>query len=103
MLSSVLPCFSALLLSQGIIFVAIMKQHVLKDHLFKFQWVGVVYNVVSVFMVGSTAILSEGKKAHADVDDSSSAGLALLGVLFVMLGALVQAMVRGTHGHVPAM
>lgn len=71
-----------------------MKQHVLKDHLYRFQWVGVFYNVVSVFMVGSTAILSEGEKDHPDVDDSTSAGTALLGVLLVMLGALVQAMVR---------
>jgi hypothetical protein len=85
---------------QGIIFVAIMKQHILKDRLFNFQWVGVLYNVVSVFMVGSTAILSEGLKAKTDVDESSSAELALLGVFLVMLGALVQAMVRCNPGHV---
>ena len=84
----------------GIIFVAIMKQHVLKDHLYRFQWVGVVYNVVSVFMVGSTAILSEGEKDNADEDDSGSASTALLGVLLVMLGALVQAMVRNVDGRV---
>jgi hypothetical protein len=88
---------------EGIIFVALMKQYVLKDRLFSFQWVGVVFNVVSVFMVGCTAILSEGVKANADGGDSSSAELALLGVLLVMLGALVQAMVRGTHGDVLAM
>jgi hypothetical protein len=79
-----------------------MKQHVLKDHLFRFQWVGVTYNVISVFMVGSTAILSEKEKVNADVDDSSSSGLALLGVLLVMLGALVQAMVGIIHVHILA-
>jgi drug/metabolite transporter (DMT)-like permease len=73
-----------------------MKQHILQDHLFRFQWVGVVFNVVSVFMVGSTAILSETEKETEEVtDDSAGNGSALLGVLFVMLGALVQAMVSG--------
>jgi hypothetical protein len=92
-------------LFSGIIFVAIMKQHILKDHLFRFQWIGVFYNVLSVFMVGSTAILSESKK---ETDESGSAGTALLGVLLVMMGALVQAMVsefwlmsRSMPGHVP--
>jgi hypothetical protein len=74
-----------------------MKQNVLGDHLYKFQWVGVIFNVVSVFMVGSTAILSESKKediaAAEDDDGDSSTGTALLGVFLVMLGALVQAMV----------
>lgn len=70
-----------------------MKQHILKDHLYSFQWVGVFYNVLSVFMVGSTAILSESKKDHPVEEDGSSGSTALLGVLLVMLGALVQAMV----------
>ncbi|KAG7354693.1 solute carrier family 35 related protein [Nitzschia inconspicua] len=81
-----------LLRGSGIIFVAIMKQHILKDHLYRFQWVGVFFNVLSVFMVGSTAILSESKKDHPDEDDNGSAGRAFLGILLVMLGALVQAM-----------
>lgn len=70
-----------------------MKQHVLGDHLYRFQWVGVIYNVVSVFMVGSTAILSSSEK-EVDIDtDTKASGSALVGVLLVMLGALVQAMV----------
>ena len=39
-----------LLRGSGIIFVALMKQHVLGDHLYKFQWLGVLWNVVSVFL-----------------------------------------------------
>jgi hypothetical protein len=69
-----------------------MKQHILKDHLYKFQWIGVMYNVLSVFMVGSTAILSEGEKEQPEEKDTSGS-TALLGVLLVMMGALVQAMV----------
>ncbi|KAL3903595.1 MAG: hypothetical protein SGILL_010385 [Bacillariaceae sp.] len=81
-----------LLRGSGIIFVAIMKQHILKDHLYRFQWTGVMYNVVSVFMVGSTAILSESEKEQPEEAEGASSGSALLGVLLVMFGALVQAM-----------
>lgn len=65
-----------------------MKQHVLGDRLFAFQWIGVFWNVVSVFLVGGTAILNESERAQ----DDEASGEALLGVLLVMAGALVQAM-----------
>ena len=74
---------------QGIIFVALMKQHVLGDRLFVFQWLGVIWNVISVFLVGGTAILNESHKADLEPVQS---GQALLGVLLVMAGAVVQAM-----------
>ena len=45
-----------MLRGSGIIFVAIMKQHVLKDRLYNFQWLGVFWNVISVIMVGATAL-----------------------------------------------
>jgi len=76
-----------LLRGSGIIFVALMKQHVLGDSLYRFQWVGVFWNVVSVFLVGGTAILNENPE-----DGDSPSGSALLGVLLVMAGAIVQAM-----------
>ena len=81
----------------GIIFVALMKQHVLGDHLFVFQWIGVVWNVVSVFFVGAVAILNEqagqgGEQQDLDATSTTQAGQALLGVLLVMAGAVVQAM-----------
>eukprot|EP00934_Nitzschia_sp_Nitz4_P008999 Nitzschia sp. Nitz4//scaffold4_size323378//121144//122799//NITZ4_000650-RA/size323378-snap-gene-0.416-mRNA-1//1//CDS//3329553369//8989//frame0 len=78
-----------LLRGSGIIFVALMKQHVLGDHLYSFQWVGVFFNVVSVFLVGGTAILNEHDQSESD---DSKHGQALLGVLLVMCGAVVQAM-----------
>lgn len=76
-----------LLRGSGIIFVALMKQHVLGDSLYSFQWVGVFWNVLSVFLVGGTAILNENPD-----DGSAQSGSALLGVLLVMAGAVVQAM-----------
>ena len=47
-----------MLRGSGIIFVALMKQHVLRDQLYNYQWVGVLGNVTSVIFVGATAILS---------------------------------------------
>jgi drug/metabolite transporter (DMT)-like permease len=76
-----------LLRGSGIIFVALMKQHVLGDPLYRFQWVGVVWNVMSVFLVGGTAILNEDPE-----EENTQSGSALLGVLLVMAGAVVQAM-----------
>jgi len=86
-----------LLRGSGIIFVAIMKQNVLGDKLHMFQWVGVIFNVFSVFMVGSTAILAEADSSGADLSDGSSEDVstgssALLGVLLVLVGAFVQAL-----------
>lgn len=75
-----------LLRGSGIIFVALMKQHVLGDHLYRFQWLGVFWNVVSVILVGGTAILNTSS------DETQDSGEALLGVLLVMAGAFVQAL-----------
>jgi len=85
-----------LLRGSGIIFVAIMKQYVLGDKLHTFQWVGVIWNVVSVFMVGSVAILAEGGNSGEESLDSGvnddTKSSALPGVLLVMLGAFVQSL-----------
>lgn len=77
-----------LLRGSGIIFVALMKQHVLGDNLYKFQWFGVFWNVVSVILVGSTAILNSGENSQSNAEP----GEALLGIVLVMLGAFVQAL-----------
>jgi drug/metabolite transporter (DMT)-like permease len=66
-----------------------MKQHVLGDRLFAFQWIGVIWNVVSVVLVGGTAILNESEKS---VEEGETKGQALLGVLLVMAGAVIQSM-----------
>jgi len=78
-----------LLRGSGIIFVALMKQHVLGDHLYKFQWVGVLWNVVSVILVGATAILNSSDE---DQGRDVTTAQALLGVMLVLVGAFVQAL-----------
>lgn len=93
-----------LLRCSGIVFVAWMKQHVLRDRLYRFQWIGVLWNVVSVVLVGTTAMLD----GHAMSTSSSgmelgavgaAAGIGhhnhrqpLWGVTLILSGAIVQAM-----------
>jgi drug/metabolite transporter (DMT)-like permease len=77
-----------MLRGSGIIFVALMKQHVLRDRLYTFQWIGVAWNVVSVILVGATALLNSSDESHANIQPEE----ALLGVLLVMAGAFVQAL-----------
>lgn len=76
-----------LLRGSGIIFIALMKQHVLGDPLYAFQWVGVGWNVGSVILVGMTAVLNSADEAH-----EVSATESLLGIALVMAGAFVQAL-----------
>jgi len=77
-----------LLRGSGIIFVAIMKHNFLGNHLYHFQWLGVVFNVLSVVLVGLTAVLSEGSSGKETYDSTH----ALLGIGLVMTGAFVQAL-----------
>lgn len=78
-----------LLRGSGIIFVALMKQHVLGDHLYRFQWLGVTWNVASVILVGMTAVLNSKDESQ---ERSVEPGEALLGVMLVLSGAFVQAL-----------
>jgi hypothetical protein len=90
-----------LLRGSGIIFVALLRQMVLHQHLFRFQWVGVAWNVVSVVLVGCAATLaattttpSQQSPENEDGLSSSSTSMrsALIGVGFMLAGTLVQAM-----------
>lgn len=88
-----------LLRGSGIIFVALMKQHVLGDRLYTFQWIGVFWNVVSVILVGATAILNSGGTSvegqsllEEEAFPGKNSAEALLGVVLVMAGAFVQAL-----------
>ena len=76
-----------LLRGSGIIFVALLRQYYLHEHLFYFQWTGVAWNVASVMLVGTTALLNS---SHAYED--SNAEQATIGVLFMLAGSLVQSM-----------
>jgi drug/metabolite transporter (DMT)-like permease len=93
-----------LLRGSGIIFVALLKQYWLDHPLYKFQWVGVSYNVVSVILVSATAVLGSNHVAQHQqqqqpggdddgaVDPSAAASSAVWGVGLVLAGALVQAL-----------
>jgi len=74
-----------MLRGSGIIFVALMKQHVLKEHLHKFHWTGVFFNVISVVIVGATALLASSDSSKATPSET------FLGVCLMMAGAFVQA------------
>jgi drug/metabolite transporter (DMT)-like permease len=77
-----------LLRGSGIIFVALMKQHVLGDALYLYQWMGVFWNVIAVILVGTVAILN----SHTEQSHMQSPGEALLGVTLILVGAFVQAL-----------
>ncbi|VEU34104.1 unnamed protein product [Pseudo-nitzschia multistriata] len=89
----------------GIVFVAWMKQHFLGDRLHHFQWIGVLWNVVGVVLVGTTALLD--KNASKSMESSLGSGVTALteeegeqdgdqktlyGVGLILSGAIVQAM-----------
>mmetsp|Transcript_858 Transcript_858/g.1789 ORF Transcript_858/g.1789 Transcript_858/m.1789 type:complete len:450 (-) Transcript_858:284-1633(-) len=83
-----------MLRGSGIIFVVIMKQNFYGDKIYNYQWVGIVWNVISVVMVGSTAILAErgdGTSAAESADDDNVSN-ATVGIAFVLAGASVQAL-----------
>ena len=89
-----------MLRGSGIIFVALMKQHVLKEHLHKFHWLGVFWNVVSVVVVGATALLaSSGDGGNGNV----TAEQTFAGVCLMMMGAFVQAVQFVFEEHVMKM
>lgn len=85
-----------LLRGSGIIFVALLKQYWLDHPLYTFQWIGVSYNVISVFLVSATAVLGTSSDAinidDDDIDPSSASASAVMGVGLVLAGALVQAL-----------
>lgn len=79
-------------------FVALLKQFVLKDVLKRYMWVGIALNVLSIVMVGFTAMMieasgasaagAEGEGAHTD----AQGGSAIIGVVLILMGAFVQSL-----------
>jgi drug/metabolite transporter (DMT)-like permease len=76
-----------MLRGSGIVFVAILKQTILKHTLKKFMWVGVFWNVVSVFLVGGAAMLAASQSTDSDSESSP-----LAGVILICCGAFVQSL-----------
>lgn len=78
-----------LLRGSGIIFVAILRHYYLREHLYCFQWTGVAWNVVSVVLVGTAALLDSSSASSYDRTDLEG---AMMGVMFMLAGSLVQSM-----------
>ena len=83
-----------LLRGSCIIFVALLRQYGLKQHLFRFQWVGVLYNIISVVLVGTAALRNATANSfHSTTEeDRETMQNVLFGVAFMLTGTLVQAM-----------
>eukprot|EP01032_Pedospumella_encystans_P020944 gene20944-23780_t len=90
-----------MLRGSAIVFVAILKQFVLKDLLTRYQWVGIAINCVSIVLVGFTAMMIEASTQAANETSGDSSGegeevlglgggTAIIGVVLILLGALVQ-------------
>mmetsp|Transcript_29262 Transcript_29262/g.58392 ORF Transcript_29262/g.58392 Transcript_29262/m.58392 type:complete len:474 (+) Transcript_29262:125-1546(+) len=92
-----------MLRGSGIIFVALMKQHVLKEHLYKFHWVGVMWNVVSVVIVGATALLASNGDSDEGATGNVSSAQTFLGVCLMIAGAFVQSLQFVFEEHVMKM
>ena len=85
-----------------IIFIALLKHHVLKQHLLKFHWVGVFWNMISVVLVGMAALLpsvDEGEDERTDVPTP----MVVLGVCLILLGSFTQALQMVIMEHVMKM
>lgn len=76
-----------MLRGSGIVFVAILKQSILKHTLKRFMWVGVFWNVISVFLVGAAAMM-----ASTGVQSDGSESSPLAGVILICAGAFVQSL-----------
>ena len=69
----------------AIVFVALLKEFFLGDSLKKYQWIGITWNVLSIILVGLTAIL-------APQSDSSTTGSPILGILMILFAAFIGAL-----------
>ncbi|CAE7689493.1 SLC35F6, partial [Symbiodinium microadriaticum] len=81
----------------AIVFVALLKQFVLKDTLRSFMWIGVFWNVVSIVLVGVTAMFSSPES------DDQAENKPLVGVILILAGALVQSLQYAFEERVMAM
>jgi drug/metabolite transporter (DMT)-like permease len=73
--------------NSNIVFVALMKNFIFKNLLYKFQWVGVFWIVVSVFIGGSNALLESRISGNVTDGSGVNATDTLVGVVLVMAGA----------------
>jgi hypothetical protein len=81
--------------NSNIVFVALMKHHILKNYLHKFQWVGMFWIVVSVFIGGIGALLVDQTSRSSGDNTAENDGVSvtdtLIGVLLVIAGTILNA------------
>jgi hypothetical protein len=65
-----------------------MKQFVFGHSLAKYKWIGIFYNVLSIVLVGLTALLSSDDGSHSGAQESNPA----LGISLILAGAFVQSL-----------
>lgn len=73
----------------AIIFVALLKQFFLGHHLQRFKWVGISFNVVSIVLVGVTAMMSSSDSSEGEDTQYNN---PLTGVILILCGAFVQSL-----------
>jgi hypothetical protein len=76
-----------LLRGSGIIFTALIRTWALQQPLFKFQWVGVGFNVASIVLVGMVALLQTKSSPKEE-----SFQQVVFAMFLMLLGTLVQSM-----------
>jgi hypothetical protein len=86
--------FDQMICNSNIVFVALMKHHILKNYLHKFQWIGMFWIVASVFIGGISALLVDQMSRSSNVtaeNDGVSVTDTLIGVLLVIAGTILNA------------
>jgi drug/metabolite transporter (DMT)-like permease len=76
-----------LLRGSGIIFTALIRTWALQQPLFKFQWVGVGFNVASIVLVGMSALLQSKSSP-----EEGNFQQVVFAIIIMLLGTLVQSM-----------
>lgn len=77
-------------LGSAIIFVALLKQFFLGHPLQRFKWVGIAFNVLSIVLVGLTALLSHESTPASE--DAAQYDSPMTGVVLILCGAFVQSL-----------
>ena len=75
----------------AIVFVAILKQFFLHDALSNFQWIGIFWNVVAIFLVGGVAMITPQGAGSGSDDSVSESNDPGLGIALILAAALVGA------------
>ena len=84
--------FHQTLRGSQIIFVALLKQYVSKTQLLTFHWIGVSWNVVSVVLVGATALLVSDENEDGSKDVSTTQVISGVCLSLTLSGAFTQAL-----------